>query len=194
MLGLALQGIAWWYCDESWLSLVSGCLGIIGVVWVSQKRLIAYFPCFLQLGTYLWLAVDHKLWGEVGENIFYLITMIIGLFLWSMKSGNGFVIPERLSRRSFLWISGITVLGTLGLWLGLSYTNDSQPLLDAVTTVPAIVAQILMILRYREQWIFWLIIDVFSILMWWNAGNICMVLQFVWWTTNCLYGYRLWRR
>ena len=194
ILGILLQGITWWYYKESWVSGISGILGIVAVVWVSQKRLIAYIPCFLQLGTYLWLAVQQKLWGEVGENIFYLITMIIGLFIWTKTSGNGLVLPRSLKKKSLGIISSITLLGIIILWFILSKTNDTQPLLDSVTTIPAIVAQILMILRYREQWIFWIIIDIFSILMWWNAGNMCMVLQFMWWTTNCLYGYKLWGR
>ena len=32
----------------------------------------------------------------------------------------------------------------------------------AITTIPAIIAQIFMIMAYREQWYFWLIIDIAS--------------------------------
>lgn len=48
-------------------------------------------------------------------------------------------------------------------------------------------------LRYREQWIFWIIIDVVSIFMWMFADNWIMVIQFIFWTMNCIYGYRKWK-
>jgi nicotinamide mononucleotide transporter len=66
--------------------------------------------------------------------------------------------------------------------------------LDSATTVPAFIAQMLMIMRYREQWIFWLIIDIGSILMWIHAGDWCMVAQFVFWTINCIYGFYKWSK
>lgn len=193
IIGILLQIGVWLWYGESWLSLISGVAGVIGVVWVSQKRLIAYWPCFIQLGTYLWLAVQQKLWGEVGENIFYFVTMLIGLVMWYRNSGSGLVFPRSLGWKGTGWIMLVTVVGVIGLWYSLSLTSDTQPALDAVTTVPAIVAQILMITRYREQWIFWLIIDVFSVVMWWNAGDMCMVLQFIFWTANCLYGLWKWK-
>lgn len=194
LIGIALQIGIWLWYGESWLSLISGVAGVIGVVWVSQKRLIAYWPCFIQLGTYLWLAFQQRLWGEVGENIFYFITMLAGLVMWYKNSGSGLVFPRRLSKEKLGWIMLGTGLGIVGLGYILMLTNDTQPALDAITTVPAIVAQILMITRYREQWIFWLIIDVFSVAMWWRAGDMCMVLQFIFWTCNCVYGLWKWRR
>ena len=71
-------------------------------------------------------------------------------------------------------------------------TDDTQPMLDSLSTVPAFAAQILMILRYREQWAYWLVIDIASVIMWINAENWCMVMQFVFWTLNCSYGTYKW--
>ena len=71
-------------------------------------------------------------------------------------------------------------------------TNDSQPLMDAVTTIPAFFAQVLMIYRYKESWIYWFIIDFGAIFMWAAADNWCMVLQYVFWTINCIYGFFKW--
>ena len=87
-----------------------------------------------------------------------------------------------------------TALASAALFDGLLITNDTQPFMDAVTTVPAFVAQILMILRFKESWLYWLIIDLGSIVMWAIAGDWCMVAQFVFWTANCIYGYYMWNK
>ena len=73
-------------------------------------------------------------------------------------------------------------------------TDDTQPFMDAITTVPAFVAQILLTFRYREQWIFWSIINVGSIFMWANVHDYCMVAQYIFWSINCILGYYSWSK
>ena len=74
------------------------------------------------------------------------------------------------------------------------FTNDTQPYLDAFTTIPALVAQILMILVYREQWYIWLVVDLLATVMWIQAENYCMAAQYAFWCLNCIYGYVHWTR
>ena len=80
----------------------------------------------------------------------------------------------------------------LVVWKVLCLTDDVQPMIDSLKTVLAIATQTLYMLRYREQWIYWLIIDVAAIVMWCIAENWCVVAQYVFWTLNCVYGYDLW--
>jgi len=180
--------------ETSILSLISGLLGVYAVVLTSQRKLSAYIPAFLQLGTYMILAWRQRFYGELGENIFYFITMIFGLFIWSRNYNNttGEVKSRNLGKNNII-LGIFTALGIGLLWMILRGTDDTQPFMDSITTIPAFVAQILMILRYREQWIYWIIIDLASIVMWWRAGDFCMVAQFVFWTMNCILGWKLWR-
>jgi nicotinamide mononucleotide transporter len=91
------------------------------------------------------------------------------------------------------WLVALLVFfGVMILYGFLGGTDDTQPFMDSVTTVPAFMAQILMILRFRESWVYWLIIDIGSIVMWAIAEDWCMVSQFVFWSINCLYGLRKW--
>ena len=88
-----------------------------------------------------------------------------------------------------------TVLLSLvaGWWLG-RYTDDPQPYMDALTTVPALVAQVLMVMVYREQWYIWMLVDVLATAMWIKADNYCMAAQYAFWCVNCVYGYWMWRK
>ncbi|MBO7456529.1 MAG: nicotinamide mononucleotide transporter, partial [Paludibacteraceae bacterium] len=71
--------------------------------------------------------------------------------------------------------------------------DDTQPYLDALTTVPALIAQVLMILVYREHWFIWLAVDILSVVLWLRAGDYCMAAQYAFWCANCLYGLHRWR-
>ena len=197
LLGILIQLLAYISSDVPMLSLYSGISGIFAVVLCAERRLSFWIFGWIQLITYIILAWNQKLWGEVGENIFYAITMIFGMFIWNKRTDNietDKVHSRKLSRINFIWIIIIMVVGISSLYLYLLMTNDTQPFMDSITTVPAIIAQILMILAYKEQWYFWLIIDLASIYMWAIAGDWCMVAQFIFWSINCIYGLYNWKR
>ena len=191
-LGVLIQVFAFIYTGATWLSLISGVTGIIAVVLCAERKMSFWIFAWIQLITYVILAIDQQLWGEVGENIFYAITMIAGMFIWNKNKEGDQVKAKQLTKNKFELTKVGCVLGIIALWCVLKQTNDTQPFMDSITTVPAIIAQIFMILAYREQWYFWLIIDVASIYMWAVAGNWCMAAQFVFWTANCLYGLKNW--
>ena len=196
IFGILLQIFAFIYTGASWLSLISGVTGILAVVLCAERRISFYIFGWIQLITYVILAIQQNLWGEVGENIFYALTMLYGMYYWFTHKdsvNNDKVISKKLSNNQLISIGSYTVIGLIVLYIILNLTNDTQPLMDSISTVPAIVAQILMILAYREQWYFWLVIDVASIIMWAIAGDWCMVSQFIFWTINCLYGLKNWR-
>ena len=195
LFGIMLQIFSFYYTGSSYISLISGVTGIISVVLCAERRISFYTFGFIQLFTYVILCIQQNLYGEIAENIFYAITMIYGIFVWIKHKGqDNKVIPKTLKFGSLTIIYFCTLLGILGLWLFLSrHTNDSQPFTDSLTTIPAIIAQVMMILAYKEQWYFWLIIDIGSIFMWAIAGDWCMVAQFVFWTMNCIYGIKNWK-
>lgn len=190
-LGCMLQLMV--YEEGKILSLISGLCGVFSLVLVSRRSMLQFIFGFLQLGTYFVLSWNERLWGEVGTTVFYIITMICALFIWS-KNCDGSVVKSRtLGSRINFFVAVITMAAILGGWQLLTQTTDSQPFMDSFSTVPAITAQILMMLRYREQWAYWIVIDLASVVMWTIAGDYNMVAQFVFWTLNCVYGWVLWK-
>lgn len=191
------QAITAIWAKNDVISFISGMAGIISVVLCSQKKLTFYLFGFIQLFTYCFICFQQHLWGEVIENWFYAITMIIGFGIW-IKNYNKEkyeVIPKSLSFNGKVTAGLIFMLGTLVTAFVLDiYTNDPYPWLDAISTVPAFIAQILMICGYKEQWRYWIIVDITSIIMWMIIGNPFMVVQFVLWTINCIYGIMKWEQ
>lgn len=195
-IGIFLQLITWYITKNSLVSLISGVTGIISVILCSQRKISFYFFGFIQLGTYMYLALQQRFYGELIENIFYIITMLIGIVVWlkNYNTEEQIVESKRLSDRLFYIICSIMVFICILFGYYMKYfTDNTQPFMDSFSTVPAFIAQTLLMLRYREQWIFWIIIDVVSIFMWMFADNWIMVIQFIFWTMNCIYGYRKWK-
>ena len=183
--------------DSPW-SLVSGLLGICSVVLGAQGNILTFVFGFAQVGTYTYLCVQERFYAEIALNIFYFITMIYGVYVWKRRLTDDDSLqiqPRRLSKRlTPVLIISVVLLSLLVGWLLQRYTDDPQPYLDAFTTVPAIVAQLLMVLAFREQWYIWMLVDVLALIMWLRAGNYCMAAQYFFWCANCVYGYVQWTR
>lgn len=197
IVGLAVQIITFSIIPDSPLSLLSGMLGICSVVLGAQGNILSFVFGFAQVGTYTYLCCLERFYAEIAMNIYYFITMLYGVYCWRKRlSGDSLQIQtRRLSGNKLLLVTIIlVVLSLLTGWLLAQYTDDPQPYMDAFTTVPAIAAQLLMVLAFREQWYLWLVVDVLAVVMWWRAENYCMVAQYAFWCANCVYGYIQWTR
>ncbi len=91
---------------------------------------------------------------------------------------------------------GPIIIGTLLLIQKLKEAGGSSVNLDGLTTVIAVVAQLLMILRYREQWLLWIGLNVISIILWLQAeeGSLPIVIMYSAYLLNSIYGYYNWTK
>ena len=194
MAGIATQVVTYALTEDSLLSLVSGIAGVISVVLCSQRKLSFYFWGFLQIGTFMAICVNEHLYGKLFENGFYLITMIGGLLIWKRNEYCHTVETRVLNKLTLLFIVIHSLFTILVFETVLAAIGGGQPFMDSFTTVFAIVAQLLMIYRYRESWLFWLVVDIACIIMWYNERNWCMTAQYIFWTMNCIYGLIKWNK
>jgi len=184
---------------DSWLSLISGCLGICSVCLTAQGNILTFLFGFAQVGTYTYLCIEQRFYGEIAINAYYFVTMIYGVYAWrkrlqSQTDESLTIVPRSLPLRTILVILIATLALSYLTGLGLSlWTDDTQPYLDAFTTIPALVAQVLMILVFREHWYIWLAVDILSVALWLRAGDYCMAAQYTFWCVNCIYGLYRWR-
>lgn len=210
-LWLALQVLAiivWfvsWTPDSVWL-IISWLTWVVSVILCSQWKISFYVFGYIQLLTYVFcFSIPNHLHGETIENVMYFITMIYGTYVWlknykrDEKTDSIEIKAKKLSIKWWILNLAIFVLWTIIYWVFLKnvpmfWVLDSQPFMDSITSVPAYIWQILMVLWYREQWLFWLILDVFSVVLAFRAWSRVMVAQFVFWTANCIYWYVKWTK
>lgn len=186
--------------------IISGLTGVISVVLCSQGKISFYLFGFVQLITYVFcFSIPNNLHGETVENIMYFITMIYGMQVWAkhyvknIRTESTEIHARKLSARGNIITACIFVIGTIIYYIFLKNIPmfgalDSDPFFDSITSIPAYIAQVFMVLGFREQWIYWLILDVFSVVLAIRAGSLVMTAQFVFWTLNCIYGYINWTR
>lgn len=194
LIMLLIQMIVFIINPDSVLNIIAGISGVISVVLCAKGKISFYYIGFIQTVTYLILSFQNCFYGEVIENIFYLVTMVVGIFIWKKNliknnDGSSQLMPKKMSIKFYI----IAILGTIILTIIIGYCltliNSNQAYIDAATNVISVVAQLLMIKGYKEQWIWWLVLNVLCLVMWLNVGNYSMVFMYISWIINCIYGW-----
>ena len=194
LIGILTQCLTCYIMGDTLLALCSGIAGVISVVLCSQKKYSFYFWGVLQLVTIMIISYQSGLYGKLIENAFYLITMFVGMNIWKENTTDNTTQVRTMDCGDYV-IFGCLFLpfATILSYSIVSQYNTGLISLDMVTTVIGILAQIMLILRFREQWILWFILDVLCIVLWAKDGNWCLAVQYIFWTINCVYGYKIWK-
>lgn len=194
LTGIATKAVVFALSDDSLLSFVSGVSGVVSVVLCSQRKLSFYFWGFLQIATFVVLCIQEQLYGKLIENAFYFVTMVAGLVMWKKNLTGEEVETRKLTHEQWCFLQAFLWSFSCCLVFLLLRAGGSNPILDGFTTMFAIAAQILMISRYWESWLCWLWVNILCIALWYIEGNWCMVMQYIFWTANCIYGIIKWNK
>jgi nicotinamide mononucleotide transporter len=197
---VALQAIVYCFAPDSLLGMVCGIAGCICVALTAKGKISSYFFNFVQMITYMIICWDLALYLEFGEQVFYFIVCIFGVFMWKKNMKKNDDGTEQVKAKKFkLWqwiVAVIVVIWTTWLlgFFGAEVLGSTLPYLDAMTVALAVLAQLLMVWRYREQWVCWIVIDVTSLIMFIILGQWSMVAMYVAWTINAVYGWYNWTK
>ena len=132
------------------------------------KRL-AYIFGLVNSVLYAIIAYKAALYGETMLNAIYYVPMqFVGFYVWSknMNQDTQEVVKKHMKNMErILMVLGIA-LGTVVYGLLLKKMGDPMPFVDAFTTVSSVVAMVVSVRMFAEQWWIWLAVDLFSIYMW----------------------------
>ena len=86
-------------------------------------------------------------------------------------------------------------VGLLGLgYVFDHYTSASMAYVDSFTTVFAVIATWMMVERYIENWIIWIVADAIAIYLYTVKDHYPIALLFLVYTVIAVFGYYNWRK
>lgn len=195
-----LQAIVYCFVPDSLIGMICGISGCICVALTAKGKISSYIFNFIQMITYMIICWDFALYLEFGEQVFYFIVCIFGVFMWKKnmnKNEDGTMQVKAKKFAPWQWIVTVMIVAWT-TWLlgyfGAEVLGSTLPYLDAMTVALAVLAQLLMVWRYREQWICWIVIDITTLIMFIILGQWSMVAMYVAWTINAIYGWYNWTK
>lgn len=174
------------YWGDSIMGIISATTGVICVVCTGKGKLSAYIFGLVNCVLYAIISYKAHLYGETMLNAIYYIPMqFVGFYVWSkhMNSETNEVTKRHMKNIHRVILVVAIIVSTYGYGLFLRYLGDAMPFVDAFTTVSSVVAMIISVKMFAEQWWIWVAVDIFSVYMWWcnfSAGNDNMATLLMW--------------
>lgn len=206
--------------DEIWkqvlltLNGIAGFTNIICIILISLGKISNYFWGFIAVSVYGLFAIAWDYVGDMQLNLFlFLPFQFIGYSLWKFNlDSRQDIISKRLNLKTGIVTIYFAIVLTIFFYFEIpefsciilgSYDFDGKSLtkllphvLDSLTNGLSIVAQVLMLLRFREQLIFWIVVNVLQIAMYsgvvHNTIDINMLIMWIVALGNSSFGCYQW--
>ncbi|QCZ44458.1 nicotinamide riboside transporter PnuC [Levilactobacillus brevis] len=146
---------------DSWIGMVSGVAGTLCLVYGMKGRKISFIFGIIQCLAMTYVAWISHAYGSFAMDIFYVISQPIGWFMWGHDEATH---TFKAETRRWLFI-GAFIAWLIGWWV-LSMLHGQLPYFDAINLVVSVIAQILYILKYQENWSLWIVVNSANIIYW----------------------------
>jgi len=191
-----------WLGETDTYATIAAIAGVICVVLSAKGHILCYLFGLIEVSLYVLISWKTHFWGEVMLNGLYFLPMqFVGFYNWSKNIGSESLVKARNltnAQKLLLLIASIALIILYGFLLEV--IDGNIPYLDATTTVLSVVAMLLMVRAFVEQWWLWIVIDVFTVIKWIIAlsaqepNAAIMVAMWSIFLINSVYGYFNWRR
>ncbi len=167
--------------------------GILEVILGINGRRSCYIFALISASVSIFIAQIDHFYGNLLINVYYIPISLIGFYAWGKHSDkNKDVIARKLTTKQIIILGIIFVISSLGLKLILDSMGSHSTMLDGIATIMIVFASLLGVLRYREQWLAWLIADVLLLIMWIGTGGPAIITIRAFFVLSSIYGYINW--
>jgi nicotinamide mononucleotide transporter len=179
------------------------------ITWAGTVLAIVYVVLALRLSKWCWIAgtlssmlfvfiyFKEQLYYEAVLNVVYAILGIYGWLKW--KNQDALPTTEIRTVKSAFLIKVIAVAISFGLLLGMFthfFLKAEFAFADAMISSFSVLATILTAKKYIENWLFWIVIDAFSAVLYFIKGPsmYLVAVLFIFYTFMAISGYFSWKK
>lgn len=197
------------------ISAFGSLMGVLSTVCSANGRIWTFLFGFLDVAIYgamcfvNWKNGGSGLGNAILHYVYFVPMQFVGFYQWRRRGAgsSGQVKARRFTGKQWALYSALFVAGSVIGYLILAQFDKSAAttfiktavVLDVLPLVCNILGQLLMSMAYAEQWIFWIGVNIFSILMWTaslkSGGNdyaVIYIIKYSFYLVNSLNGLRIW--
>jgi nicotinamide mononucleotide transporter PnuC len=151
---------------------------------------------------YACLSFKNHLYAETASCILLSVpATVISFFAWKKHSQNSTVEMKKLSVKKIVYLILTSVIITFFVGTFLSkIKNQNNPFLDGSTVIISNIARVLKILRFREQWIAYTVLNITTVVKWTfrlkanSKEASMMILMWGAYFINSIYAFFVWTK
>lgn len=136
----------------------------------------------------------EKLYFDTAINAYYVVMSVVGWYSWKSPEGESFEIRS-LGKMKFYYLSVLSLILSFLLAFATEHLTDaSLPYVDSFTTVFAVLATWMMVERFIQNWILWILADGVSVFLYIVKNHYPMAMLFAVYTVIAVLGYLNWKK
>lgn len=192
---LLVAAFALWGSPVTWLEIVAFVLSVAMVLYNLRVNPIAWPLAIAASALYALLFAANRLYGEAALQLLFIVVSVWGWRQWLRgRGGDGRPLHvHRLDTRARWLVAGLTFAAwpLLGDMLK-RYTDSDVPYLDALPTAGSVTGQLLLGRKLIENWLVWLVVNLFSVALFALKGLWLTVLLYSVFAGLSWLGWRVW--
>ncbi len=198
----SVMTVAWFLNGDTLFMLILSLTGSLNLVLGAKGKVAGLYFAIINSALYSVQCYGIPLYGEVMYNVLFSIPVSLSaIFLWKRNmSKDGNVQFRTMTPNLIIGVVIVTAAGVFGYSKVLEMMGGNLPFMDSLTTVVAVIASLLYVARFSEQWLMWVIVNILSIAMWimvYINGDKTALLIIIMKSVNMLnslYGYFNWKK
>ncbi|MEO1080517.1 MAG: nicotinamide riboside transporter PnuC [Pseudomonadota bacterium] len=176
------------------LEAVAVILGLLYLVLAIREQRSAWVSGGAASLLFLLLFWQASLPMQALLQVYYVLVSIHGFLHWSPNRAAATPRPHHASARTHLLYVAAWLVAT-GLILTLRAGADTLPVvLDSVTSLGGVLATWLVARKVLESWLYWIVIDLLSMLLYLQSGLYATAALYALYTILAYVGFREWRK
>lgn len=174
-----------------YIEYIAVAFGILYLILISNLLRWAWVCCIASAALYSFICFESSLYLQSILQLLYVLTGIWGFWNWSEMEDKGET--YRLSiGRNVMFISLAGLFSLLAFYL-MSFTDQQSALLDSFVFVFSILAMVLTVYRFIDNWYYWWGINILAIVMFYTENLRSTAFLYVVYFLLAVYGYLKWR-
>lgn len=190
------------FYKDNWQGIAGAVCGISASVLTGKGKLSAYIIGGIGRVLYAIVAFKALFYGEVMLNLLYFVPMeFYGIYEWNknMNAETHEVNKRSMNTKQLVYLAAIIAAATFGFGLFLKHLGGRLPFADSFTNVVSIIAMIVTIKMFWQQWILWIVVNSVSIFMWVlsfinGSGSIAILLMWCIYLANSIIMLVKWKK
>jgi len=159
-------------------SIIAAIIGVINVVLGGKGKLSNYFFGVVSACLMIYINLTVKNFGIMMVSVYNLVMQFVGFRAWSrnMNKTTHEVKKIHMKKNLRLVYFGIIAAATVILGFIMRSIGDAHPFIDAFITASQVIAMILMVSMFAEQWWLWIVINIASIYLFLTSREVTLAL------------------
>ena len=181
---------------QNWIEILGALAGFVYIFFEIKVSKWMWPIGLLTSVFYVVVFFDSKFYADMSLQFYYIVISIIGWYWWLKGGNNGVELSiNKLTNQLLIKILIVSIFVFLAIsYILVNYTDSPLPYWDALTTSLSIVATWMLARKIIEQWLFWIVIDLVSMVLYLYKGLYPTSVLFLIYSILAVYGYVKWKK